>query len=381
MQRRQVKITPPQSLRKRSLYESDVAAILANKQKFDEIIAAVNSTKATIDSDQKSILDGRKQVEKSAQEIVTASETGLAHLSSVTESKEASAATLNSVKEALASALTTGAAINAEKARIDKALADTVASVAKISENESVATQHGAGIAKLLSDAKVSDQNLKGVWSHLEESDNLSKTVEETNKKHSQEIDELRLRIEGLLPGATSAGLAFVVVQLQKARFKEPQRRWLWTFITCISLLVILASPSFFAALGYHFGLDKPDTSWDGTLRSLALRLPIFFPLIWLAIYAGRNYMLSLRLEEDYAYKEAISTAFEGYKREMEKIATTGDDAPSPLVTLCANILTAIAERPGRIYEGKQQDITLLTEAGNLAAKTASLSKRQVALS
>ncbi len=55
--------------------------------------------------------------------------------------------------------------------------------------------------------------------------------------------------------------------------------------------------------------------------RSSALRLQIVLPIIWLAIYAGRNYMMSVRMEEDYAYKEAISTAFEGYKREMEKIA------------------------------------------------------------
>src|SRR2546430_10889121 len=61
-------------------------------------------------------------------------------------------------------------------------------------------------------------------------------------------------------------------------------------------------------------------------------------------------------LFRSYAYKEALSTAFEGYKREMEKIAIGSGAGPSPITTLCVNVLKAIAERPGRIYEGKQKD-------------------------
>ena len=72
--------------------------------------------------------------------------------------------------------------------------------------------------------------------------------------------------------------------------------------------------------------------------------------------------MMSLRMEEDYACKEVISTAFEGYKREMEKIAVGDGENPTPITILCTNILRAIAERPGRIYEGKQRDINLASE-------------------
>jgi hypothetical protein len=103
-------------------------------------------------------------------------------------------------------------------------------------------------------------------------------------------------------------------------------------------------------------------------------------PLVWLAIYAGRNYMLSIRLEEDYAYKEAISMTFEGYKREMEKIAAGQPAGPNnPITTLCVNVLKAIAERPGRIYEGKYQDITLPTEVVEVIKQVADdLSKKQI---
>ncbi len=71
--------------------------------------------------------------------------------------------------------------------------------------------------------------------------------------------------------------------------------------------LISVAAPSFYTAV-----VLKKAEPWDDIFRSLVMRLPIVIPLVWLAIYAGRNYMMSLRLEEDYAYKKAISRAFEG---------------------------------------------------------------------
>jgi hypothetical protein len=90
---------------------------------------------------------------------------------------------------------------------------------------------------------------------------------------------------------------------------------------------------------------------------------------VWLALYAGRNYMLSLRLEEEYAYKEAVSTAFEGYKRELSGIHGIDGEMQPPLNLLCANVLSAIAQRPGQIYEGKHKDITIASAASEIAKK------------
>ena len=68
-------------------------------------------------------------------------------------------------------------------------------------------------------------------------------------------------------------------------------------------------------------------------------------------------------MEEDYAFKEAVSTAFEGYKREMQAIPPSAGSEVSPLVTLCENVLRALAERPGGIYDGRAELITPLTPA------------------
>ena len=348
--------------------ESDVNAILGNKQKCDEAVAAVNSGKAAIDADQKVINDHQKEVDRSAQEIIKAAEIGVAHLVDINASKDSAESASKSTKDVLAAATQAGTAVEEAKMQAERLSSEVATLAAKTSEDEEAAKQRSDGIQTLLLNAQNSEVNLKKVWEHLEKSDELARSNEERNAKHSQDLETLTKSIESLLPGATSAGLASSF-NAQKARFKDQQNRWLWTFVGCIGALVFLAIPSFLAAIGVSVFGHPTDPTWNATWRSLTLRLQIVLPLIWLAIYAGRNYMLSLRLEEDYAYKEAISTAFEGYKREMEKFAAGDGGTPSPIAILCTNVLRAIAERPGRMYEGKHQDINLITEATSILSK------------
>jgi hypothetical protein len=228
---------------------------------------------------------------------------------------------------------------------------------ASIAESHKVSTQRSAEIETLLKAAREAEINLGKILNHLQKSDGIASGHEVRVEELSKKLETLNTRAEGLLPGFTSTGLAHSFSE-QKQRFAIPQKRWLQTFISCIIGLILVASPSFLNAI-----IGAPADSWGVIFRGMAMRLPIVIPLVWLAIYAGRNYMVSLRLEEDYAYKETISRAFEGYKREMKDIPIGEAKNPTPLTTLCGNVLTAIAERPGRIYDGKQKDITPLNEA------------------
>jgi hypothetical protein len=82
--------------------------------------------------------------------------------------------------------------------------------------------------------------------------------------------------------------------------------------------------------------------------------------------------MLALRMQDEYAFKEALSATFEGYKREMAGIQVS-ETAVAPLLTLCENVLLTLAQRPGRIYEGHHEDITplapLTKAVGDITAK------------
>lgn len=129
------------------------------------------------------------------------------------------------------------------------------------------------------------------------------------------ELDKLateRLKtIEGLLPGATSAGLASAFGQ-RRGHYKWPQRLWQALFIGSVLCL-----------LGLAFRL--PGTA-DGSLDlahlgiSLLRRLPYVLPLIWLAIHSAHRAAVAQRVEEEYAFKETMSRSFEGYRREMSDL-------------------------------------------------------------
>ncbi len=258
-------------------------------------------------------------------------------------------------------------AITSNKQKTDEQLAAMNAAKPQIESDASAITAR----------RKQADQDKDALGKIIEQLTNCHGTA----TKHETRVDEIRKelealikRVENLLPGATSASLASAFGS-QKRRFGTPRLWWVITFIVCVVLLALLGLPGFVHA----FSAKPSDLKWEEILRGIAARLPILIPLVWLAIYAGRNYMLSLRLEEDYAYKEAISTAFEGYKREMKEIPAGDAANPSPLTTLCGNILRAISERPGRIYEGKQDDITLLTELKAAAEKAEELRQKTIA--
>jgi hypothetical protein len=341
--------------------EASVGSIEANKQKSDELLATVNAGKASVEADQKLINERRKEVDQSAQEIMKAAEVGASRLDGTEAAFKGAQSNLNATKEALNSAT-----LASENSQAASKLAETHAAEAEAlskaaSENCLQAKDNSEMTVTLLSAAQKAQMELDVVVDHLRKSGDIARQYEAKLEKLLSSVQSLNERVEGLLPGATSAGLASAFSK-QKNRFQPQQKQWLIAFVGCMVLLLLVATPSFFAAFGVNIFGHPPDPTWAATLRSFTLRLPILAPLVWLAIYAGRNYMLSLRLEEDYAYKEAISTAFEGYKRELQVLAAGDSKNPTPIMILCTNILRAIAERPGRIYEGKQQDFNLFNE-------------------
>lgn len=160
---------------------------------------------------------------------------------------------------------------------------------------------------------------------------------------HSQAQDQLKT-ITDLLPGATSAGLAHAFDDRRKT-FLQPARRWQRLFVGSLLALVCLA----FSGL-WHVLNGNTSLGWDELARLWIARLPIAGALVWLALHASRESALAKRLEEDYGYKAAIATSFQGFEKRMAHI---GSDATvgSPLAKLCDDTLATLATPPGRIYD------------------------------
>jgi hypothetical protein len=161
--------------------------------------------------------------------------------------------------------------------------------------------------------------------------------------------------ITGLLPGATSAGLAHAFDDRRKT-FLNPATRWQWIFVGSVGALVLLALTGLWNVYSATSLLG-----WDDLARLWLARLPIAGALIWLALHASRESALAKRLEEDYGYKAAIATSFQGFQKQMADIGTSAA-AGSPLSKLCDDTLSTIASPPGRIYDKHRLTVSPTSE-------------------
>lgn len=248
------------------------------------------------------------------------------------------------------SAITILAEIQAHKtnAESDAAVAVTAREASKAS---AVATK------KLADKAETVEERIAGYENGLADLEAQSKEKLET--------------ITGLLPGATSAGLAHSFDDRRKT-FLNPSTRWQWLFIGAILSIVTLAAIGLWqvSQAGTTFG-------WDDLARLWVARLPIAGALIWLALHASRESALAKRLEEDYGYKAAIAASFQGFHKQMADIGNTAPEG-SPLAKLCGDTLSTIASPPGRIYDKHRLTVTPTGELADTAAKLTSTGKPTV---
>jgi hypothetical protein len=150
----------------------------------------------------------------------------------------------------------------------------------------------------------------------------------ESLKKYEQEQQSnnknLFEQIERLLPGATSAGLA-KAYQDMKESFDKPIKNWNQVFIGSILIMFISTFVSF-----VDIGIIKDNVTtlflfkqmgdFESTLNSLLFKLPLYAPLIWLAVYASKRRSENQRLQQEYAHKEALSKSYVSYKMQIDEL-------------------------------------------------------------
>ena len=357
----------------KGLAEAAASAAAGFKANADENLRGISGLKAQAEEATKAATDARDVASKAQEALIKVQPQLELDAKAITEQRAGGDAFIEELRKAQSAAKVNSDEIATQKIT-SVSLTESI-NQSKLASEELIkkATENSIGIEKLRNESEQSKQTVAQLVQDLEKRNEEIVKYKVDLGQMNQEYKALGKRIDGLLPLAASASLASAF-RTQKKRFFWPQIIWLSIFIITILALVYVAIPeSGSAELKSIFGhqltaqsdLPTRETTWDDILLQMARRLPLIIPLAWLAIFAGRNYGLAARLEEDYAFKEAVSTAFEGYKREMTEMTKSGGEKGSPLDTLCQNILNAISQRPGRIYDGKHQDVTPLTPMSN----------------
>lgn len=152
-----------------------------------------------------------------------------------------------------------------------------------------------------------------------------------------EDYDKLYSKIESLLPGAASVGIAKSFMT-QKESYTTPKTLWMGVFFISIVLL------------GYTSSLDIGSyDSIESVLSGILGKLPLYAALIWLGTFAAKRYKENRRLEEEYAHKEVLARSYQGYEREFGDNKATSEK-------LQKAVINAFARNPGNLLDEYTND-------------------------
>lgn len=152
-------------------------------------------------------------------------------------------------------------------------------------------------------------EGLKKEFAALKES--MRVTLEDWKKQS----DALRDEIKSLLPGAAAVGLASAYAD-QKKEFNLPIILWAIGFIGTMVFMI-------------WFGvrhLGEVPKELDEAFRTLLSRLPIIVFAVWLGGYAGKKLSQNIRMQQEYAHRQAQAQTYVGFRQEVAKLEEEGID-------------------------------------------------------
>lgn len=162
-------------------------------------------------------------------------------------------------------------------------------------------------------------------------------------ENYTTKYENLYDKIESLLPGATSAGLAKVFEDKVK-EYSEAANQWTNWFLVVVSVLSLY--------YGVYLWLKPVGDSFSGSFLNLFHKTPFLIFAVWLLVFIGNRRAESKKLEESYKHKEVMARAYVGYKEHVEELG--GDSTEKILLKKhMENLLSAINEDSGKFLSNE----------------------------
>jgi len=178
------------------------------------------------------------------------------------------------------------------------------------------------------------------IFGKKDEKGEIDGGLEKEITKYESRYKTLFDKIESLLPGATTAGLAKVFSDKVDA-YKTSGSRWTWISFGLLVLLTI-----------YYIYKPLTAETLDQTLMGLLNRLPFIIFAVWLVVFSGNRRAEDRKLEESYKHKEVMARSFVGYKEQIEDLEQSDKDKVL-LKSHMENLLSAIAANSGDFLDKK----------------------------
>lgn len=200
-------------------------------------------------------------------------------------------------------------------------------------------------IIRLLEASKTESAKTAEIARVADEKDKRVKEYEKKLGELSGQHDKLYAELYALLPAATGVGLA-KSFHSRKQSLRFPISVYFFFFLISIIGFVVF---------GWYGLFVEKIATLEEFFKFLLERSPIFVGLILLEEFSRRQYSATTKLREDYAYKETISIAFDGYKKAMLEVQSSPAD--SLATQFSKSVIAILHERPGRLLEHEEKHI------------------------
>lgn len=178
-------------------------------------------------------------------------------------------------------------------------------------------------------------------------STNKSNEFNETLGRWQVEYSSALHKIESLLPDALTAGLSHAYSIKKKDEISESVELGKEFKKYVNGLIGISLIPFVISIYLLIKGVELEDAILKMPRLVLSI-LPLYIPVLWVAISANRKMNLSKRLIEEYTHKEVLSKTFEGLSKQIQNIEDS--EISADLKTrLLYNILEVSSENPGKL--------------------------------
>jgi hypothetical protein len=205
-------------------------------------------------------------------------------------------------------------AANQTKDQISALLNDANSKQDQISALENTISQKNQSTDQILAEIKQKQEQAVGlldsvnkISSDIDQKkskiDNFESETEELVKKNK----ELSEKVSDLLQKA-AAGRLFNSFNLRKQEHEKSSNFWFKIIAVCVIALTLVAI--WIAWIAHYKGI----LSYE-----FLVKFSISFPVIYGLIFSTRQYTKTRRLEEEYAFKSAISLSLEAYRDLIKK--------------------------------------------------------------
>ena len=313
-----------------------------------------------------------------------------AYRSQLLEGSDEEEAISKLVKDALNSAQTNSTEIEELKRTLLEDQDDELSVKSKIDKILSEANTKNEEIAKSAEGAETTLEDLRNfyddVYGKSDDEGNRSEGLKEIIAKRFVSLDDfeseqkdklsaLNVEIEGLLPGATSAGLASAYEDRME-HYKKPILVSSILFYASLAGLFVVALLTLIDSFSMEEGLKFADRSKPlSLLGNIIYRAPLAVPFVWLALFASKRRSQNKRLHEEYAHKAALARSYQSFKLQAETL----DDEKSPMLLrrLLAAAIENMSNNPSATLDGNHDDhIPLHLNVNQLNEVVEAVSKR-----